>query len=282
MIDLHVHTSMSDGTHTPAEVVKLAQERQLRAIAITDHDTVAGVRPASQIGEEVGVEIISGVEMSTEWSSGIMHILGYFIDVSNVQLNEALNLLRMGRIERVPRIVEKLRACNVVISAEEVWREAVGGAPGRPHVAEILMREGYVNTVQEAFDKYLKKGAPAYVEKRKMPPGRAIRLIAEAGGIPVLAHPYSLETGADCDLQAILEKLIKYGLAGIEVYYPRHTKSQVIEYLSLAQKLHLVVTGGTDFHGATKPEIEIGVMPDHTTLPYSILEELKKAHQVTK
>lgn len=279
MIDLHVHTSMSDGTYSPEAVVRLAREKGLRGIAITDHDTVAGVLPARRAGSELGVEVIPGVEMSTEWPSGIMHILGYFIDVENEILLEALSFLRSGRMERVPRIVEKLRACNVLISANEVRREALGGAPGRPHVAEIMVREGYVRTIQEAFDRYLRKGAPAYVEKRKMSPDRAIRLIAEAGGLPVLAHPYSLDSLAGRDLEATVEELITYGLAGIEVYYPRHTEPQVSTYLSLAQKLQLVVTGGTDFHGATKPEIEIGSMPGHKPLTYGILDDLKEAHK---
>lgn len=279
MIDLHVHTSMSDGTCSPETVVRMALERKLRAIAITDHDTVAGIKPAFNAGSELGVEVIPAVEMSTEWPHGIMHILGYFIDVENETLLNALSILRSGRMERVPRIVGKLRACNVLISTEAVRREALGGAPGRPHVAEIMVREGYVRTIQEAFDRFLKKGAPAYVEKQKMSPDRAIRLIREAGGIAVLAHPYSLDSSTDSELEVILEKLVTYGLNGIEAYYPRHTQSQVKSYLRLAKKLHLVVTGGTDFHGATKPEIELGVMPGNATLPYSIIDELKEAHK---
>ncbi len=277
MIDLHVHTSMSDGTYSPAEVVHMAYEKRLRAIAITDHDTVAGVEPALRAAEDFGVQVIPGVEMSTEWPEGIMHILGYLIDVQDAPLLEALDRLRSGRMDRIPRIVEKLRSCNVIISAEDVRREAVGGAPGRPHVAEIMMRHGYVRTIQEAFDRYLGKGAPAYVDKQKMSPSRAIRLIVEAGGLAVLAHPYSLNSETDAALEGILEELIGFGLAGIEAYYPRHTKPQEKLYLNLAKKLHLAVTGGTDFHGGTKPEIELGRIPGHEPMPYNILDDLRQA-----
>lgn len=280
MIDLHVHTSMSDGTYSPAEVVEMARKKGLRAIAITDHDTVAGVEPARRAAVDSGVEIVPGVEMSTEWPRGIMHILGYFIDVEHAPLLEALEYLRAGRMDRIPRIVEKLRDCDVVISADEVQREAVGGAPGRPHVAEIMVRQGYVRTIQEAFDRYLRKGAPAFVDKRKTSPRRAIRLIVEAGGLAVLAHPYSLESDADAELEGILQELMEYGLRGIEAYYPRHTEPQARRYLNLAKKLNLAITGGTDFHGATKPEIELGRIPGHNPLPYSILDNLRNAHSL--
>jgi len=280
MIDLHVHTSMSDGTCPPERVVKMAREKGLRAIAITDHDTVDGVPRARQAGMELGVEIIPGVEMSTEWPSGIMHILGYFIDIRNERLLQALHYLRSGRMERVPKIVEKLRACNVVISADEVRREAVGGAPGRPHIAEIMVREGYVRTIQEAFDRYLRKGAPAYVEKQKMSPQRAIEIILEADGAPVLAHPYSLNLHTESDMESVLTELISYGLAGVEVYYPRHTTPQIASYHGLAKKFHLAVTGGTDFHGANKPDIELGAMPGMGPLSYRMVEELKRTHRL--
>ncbi|MCX5861624.1 MAG: PHP domain-containing protein [Deltaproteobacteria bacterium] len=276
MIDLHVHTSMSDGTFSPERLVRLAADKGLQAIAITDHDTVAGIGPARTEGAILGVEVVAGVEISTQWPSGILHILGYFVDPENHALLVTLEHLRGGRLERIPKIIDKLRRCNVPISADEVHREAVGGVPGRPHVAEIMVQRGYVRTIQEAFDRYLKKGAPAYVEKVKLPPGEAVDLIVEAGGLAVLAHPYSLNQTEPLFLEQILRGLIAGGLKGIEAYYPKHTIEQTRAFLRLASELDLAITGGTDFHGSNKPEIQLGVVPGVVGIPYSILTKLKQ------
>jgi hypothetical protein len=280
MIDLHVHTSMSDGTYSPREVVRLAVQKGLCAIAITDHDTVAGVLPAYREGLVAGIEIVPGVEISTEWPGAIMHILGYFVDPAHVGLSKELGELRADRRQRIVKIVEKLRSCNVFISVEDISRKAVGGAPGRPHVAEVMMRQGYVETIQEAFDRYLRKGRPAYIEKRKLAPDRALKIIRQAGGLCVLAHPYSLNENNPKALEDILSQLMSYGLQGLEVYYPSHTPQQVELYLGLAKRLNLAVTGGTDFHGSAKPDIVLGPMPGHSQIPCSILAELKERHAI--
>jgi len=276
MIDLHVHTSMSDGTFSPEEVVQVAQQKGLAAIAITDHDTVAGVRRGQTKGAELGIEVVSGVEISTEWPNGILHMLGYFVNAEDTALLTALDSLKKDRQERILKIVSKLNDHNVPVGADEVDQEAVGGVPGRPHVANLIMRKGHVATRQEAFDRYLGKGAPAYVEKKKLSPLEAMQLIANAGGVPVLAHPYSLDEPDARELEQILRRLMLTGLKGIEVYYPQHTAEQTDLFLHLAKKLDLAVTGGTDFHGANRPDVEIGVFPGGKTLPCSILEELKK------
>jgi hypothetical protein len=281
MIDLHVHTSMSDGTFSPDEVVEIALQRGLRAIAITDHDTMAGVGRAQERGAELGIEIISGVEISTEWPSGILHMLGYFVCVEDPELLRTLDSLRKDRQERILKIVSKLNDRDVSVTVDEVDREAVGGVPGRPHVANLMLRKGHVATLQEAFDRYLGKGAPAYVEKKKLSPVEAMQLIANSGGVPVLAHPYSLDEPDADELEQIFRRLTLSGLKGIEVYYPQHTPDQTAVFLRLAQKLGLVVTGGTDFHGANKPEVEMGVFPGGATLPYTILDELNKK-RITK
>lgn len=278
MIDLHVHTNMSDGTFSPEEVVRLALSRGMRALAITDHDTVAGVRRAQSEGSRIGVEVIAGVEISTQWTGGILHILGYFILPEQLELLEALNCLRRDRRRRVVEIVARLNDHDVSMTADEVNHEAVGGVPGRPHVASLLVRKGHAETVQDAFDRYLGKGAPAYVPKRKLSPEEALHVIIRAGGIPVMAHPYSLDEADPAQLEAIVRGLMSHGLRGIEVYYPRHTPEQTAEFSSLARKLDLAVTGGTDFHGEIKPDIELGVFPSGHTMPLSMLDDLRMRH----
>lgn len=275
MIDLHVHTTMSDGTVSPREVVRLAALKGLQAIAITDHDTVAGVAPAQEEGRVEHVEVVAGVEISSQWEGGILHVLGYFVSLENLQLRNSLKYLQRGRIERVPKILSKLKDQDVIVTVDEVHREAQGGVPGRPHVANVLLHKGSVRTLQEAFDRYLKRGAPAYVEKVKLPPAEAIRVIVEAEGVPVLAHPYSLNQADPRLLERTLRSLIDLGLQGIEVYYPKHTPQQTNVYLDLASRLDLVVTGGTDFHGTNKPAVKLGMFPGQGPMPYSLLEGLK-------
>jgi 3',5'-nucleoside bisphosphate phosphatase len=275
MIDLHVHTHMSDGTLSPGEVVRRAANRGLTAIAITDHDTVAGIRPAMETGTSVGIEVVPGVEISSAWPGGILHMLGFYVNPHDPILVRSLDYLKQGRQERIPKILAKLNERNVLISLDEVDREAVGGVPGRPHVAAVMVQKGHVRKFQDAFDRYLKRGAPAFVEKLKLLPAEAIRVIKAAGGIPVLAHPHSLDQDDPQHVEDVITNLVNQGLEGIEAYYPRHTPRQTALFLNIAAKYDLVVTGGTDFHGANRPEIELGVFPGQGPLPLSLLDKLK-------
>ncbi|MGC8602904.1 MAG: PHP domain-containing protein, partial [Desulfomonilaceae bacterium] len=176
----------------------------------------------------------------------------------------------------ISKILNKLMAQNIFIREEEVRKLATGGAPGRPHLASLMFRKGYVKTIQEAFDRYLKKGACAYVPKVKLPAYKAVQLIIDAGGIPVVAHPYSLNQDDPDRFEETLLALIDMGLKGIEAYYPKHSRDQTRMYIRLAAKFGLIMTGGTDYHGSNKPGTELGVFPDRPPLPYSLLEEMKK------
>jgi len=276
MIDLHVHTTASDGTCSPGEVVRLASKKGMSALAITDHDTMAGVAEALEEGRTLGVEVVPGVEMSAQWERGILHILGYFVDRDHPELVKKLDYLKRGREERTPGILTKLRRLNLEISVDEVNKEAGPGVPGRPHIARIMVRKHYVSDLQEAFDRYLRKGAPAYVEKAKLPPYDALELITQAGGVPVMAHPHSLMTVYASYLEEIVRDLKTHGLQGIEAYYPKHTPENTRAFLTIARKFNLAVTGGTDFHGSNKPDVELGVIPGLDPLPYSLLEGLKE------
>ncbi len=275
MIDLHVHTTMSDGTFSPTAVVDLAREKNLRAIAITDHDTVSGIPEAVQASHGSGVEIIPGVEISGACDFGILHILGYFIDHQDESLLSRLDYLRTQRKTRISKILDKLLKNNVYVSEEDVLKESQGSSPGRPHLANILYQYGYVKTRQDAFEKYLRKGACAYVPKVKLDAAEAISLIRDAGGIAAIAHPHSLDINDPDKLTEKIKSLVDMGLQAIEAFYPKHSPEQTKLFKDIANKLDLIVTGGTDFHGANKPGIELGYFPDINHVPYDVVTNIK-------
>ena len=275
-VDLHLHTTASDGVLSPSEIVRYAREQGLQAVAITDHDTIEGNAEALDEGAKSGLEVISGVEISAQFDLGSMHILGFFIDIGNTALKERLSLLQETRAQRNPKMVEKLRELGVELSYDEILHASGGGQVGRPHFAQVLLRKGYVNTVQEAFDRYLGKGAPAYVNKFRFDPEEAMGLIREAGGIPVLAHAFTLHIPSPHQLDALLGELVRSGLMGIEVFYPEHTKDQISLYKGLAQKHDLLVTGGSDYHGIEGDKAEIGIGSQGMKLSYSMVEAMKE------
>jgi len=277
-IDLHVHSTASDGSYRPAEVVRLARDAGLRAFALTDHDTVDGLEEAIKAGEEYGVEVVPGVEISARFTGDTMHILGYFLEYKSGELDARLTVLKAARAERNPQIVARLNASGIPVTMERVRGLSGGGQVGRPHIARALLEGGYVRTFQEAFDRYLKRGRPAYVEKFRFPPEEAINMIRAAKGIPVLAHPFTLGLGSATALKTVLQNLKSLGLAGIEVFYSDHSREQEALYLKQARELDLLVTGGSDFHGQNKPEISLGRFPSQYKLTYPILESLKKWH----
>lgn len=274
IIDLHTHSSASDGSLQPAELVRHARQKGLKALAVTDHDTIDGLEEAVAEGNRIGIEVLPGIEISADFSSE-MHILGYFINGNYSHISDVLAMLLEKRNERNPKIVRKLNDMGYEITMEEVLRQSNGGVTGRLHIAKVLLDKGYVGSVNEAFNMLLSSGRPAYFKKEKLTPEQCIGEIIAAGGIPVLAHPIYLNMVYG-ELDVLLEKLKKAGLMGIEAYYVDNSEEHTKTYLSLAEKHELLVTGGSDFHGSYKPDIEIGIGRGSLKVPSEVLVRLKK------
>jgi 3',5'-nucleoside bisphosphate phosphatase len=244
-VDLHIHTTASDGKFSPSEIVRKAWEQGIVYMAICDHDSIEGIIPARETSWNLpGITVLGGVEINTDIPDGELHILGYLFDHDNPELKSTLLDLRDSRVERAKKMIEKLKALGVNISYRRVREIAGKGSLGRPHIAQAMLEQGYISNNREAFVKYISRGGPAYVERDKITPVDAIRLIIRAGGIPVLAHPLTSENP---DLY--LPELAASGLAGLEVYYGSYSHEQISLLLGLSEKYHLAPTGGSDFHG---------------------------------
>ncbi|HVL47126.1 MAG TPA: PHP domain-containing protein [Candidatus Thermoplasmatota archaeon] len=255
-VDLHTHSTASDGTLAPAALARAAADAGLAAFALTDHDTAAGLAEAADAAGAAGVELVPGLELSLDAGPGEMHLLAYFVDPDEPRLARALEALRRGREARVPRIVARLAAEGVELTVEDVMREA-GGAEslGRPHVARALVARGHVATVAEAFDRYLAVGRPGHVRKPELRPDEAIRLVRGAGGVAVLAHPFTIP---EAWRERAVRGLARLGLEGLEIEYPKHDAALRATLAGWAKELDLVATGGSDFHGTSKPDIALG------------------------
>ncbi len=278
-IDLHIHSTASDGSFTPAEILDHAQKLNLAAIAITDHDSIDGSREALRIGIPPSLNFLTGVEISAAHppffpGSGSFHILGYDIHLDNSDLNQALSKLQDARKNRNPAILRRLNKLGFQISLEEVDRVVGESQLGRPHIAYAMVKKGFVASIDEAFDKYLGTDGPAYVDKYRIECEHTINIIRAAGGVPVLAHPSLLNIENNQKLDVLLQNLMKIGLAGIEVYYPGHSPQKIRQYTELAGKFGLLMTGGTDFHGTITPQIKMGSGNGSLFIPYLLYEKL--------
>jgi predicted metal-dependent phosphoesterase TrpH len=275
-VDLHSHSTASDGTFAPADVVRLAKDAGLSALALTDHDTIAGLPEASATARELGVDFLPGIEISCEVPRPMtMHMLGFGVDVNAAPLRELTNQLQSGRDDRNPRIIAKLNELNVAITMEEAEHEAGGDVIGRPHIAAVLLRKGYVSSIKQAFDKYLGQGAPAYFDRDRPTPRRGIELIRQSGGVAILAHPVQLRTENDAQLERTIKDLVDLGLAGIEVIHSDHDAGLVEKYSRLADKFGLLESGGSDFHGTNKKDIRIGTA-NGRQIPREFYERIKE------
>jgi len=256
--DLHCHTTESDGTFTPEQVVKKASSKGIKHLAITDHDNINGVKAAIQAGKKYDVEVIPGVEISIQFEPGTMHICGYFIDPDNEKLRHKLNIVQEARRKRNPQIIQKLNELGIEIDLDEVREEAGSSQVGRPNIAKVLLKKGYVENVQEAFDKYLAKGAACYVNKKRLELQPAIDTIKNSGGVPILAHPVQLGLGNEEEYIEIFSKLKEKGIIGVEAYSTHHNEEENKKFYRLASSIDMLITGGSDFHGSNKPNVHLG------------------------
>jgi len=275
-IDLHLHTTHSDGSLRPADVLTLAQKAGVTALAITDHDIMDGLPEAMAVGTQLGIEVLPGVEISSFDGKGELHILGYCLNWRDEKLQSRLAVLRASRHRRNPLIVERLQALGLELTYDEVRALAGTESVGRPHIARVLMEKGYVTSAKEAFDRYLAEGRPGYVARELPTPAEAISWIKEAQGVAVLAHPTWVKE-SDAALPEFVRALKDNGLGGIEVHYSTHTQQQTVRFLELAKQFDLLVTGGSDFHGLTKPDIEVGAGRGSLKVPELLLAPLKEA-----
>jgi hypothetical protein len=263
-IDLHIHSTASDGTLSPTEILDRAHRLGLAAISITDHDTVDGCRAALDAELPNGLRFLTGVEISAAPPpffplSGSLHLLAYGIDLNTPPLTDILEALKDSRLNRNPRIISRLNALDLPVTMEEVLRESANPHQvGRPHIARMLVKKGYVPTFEAAFDTYLGNNQPAYVDKYRVPFDEATAAIKAAGGISVIAHPGLYATGSGLMTDAAMASFKAAGIGGVEVYYPEHSAEQTAHYAALANRHGLLKTGGTDFHGDMKPEVALG------------------------
>lgn len=258
MIDLHTHSTASDGQYSPAELMRLAKENGVTVTALTDHDTISGIEEAQTEAERIGLKFFSGIEISTDSEFGSMHILGYNIDPKNAKLSETCKWFVDQRRERAEKIFRFLEERGVPLTRESVEKYSGGGLLIRPHFARAMVDAGYVQNVRVAFEKHLDVPEFKKIKREKLTPEKSLELITEAGGIPVLAHPVQIKMDLD-GLSGLVKKLSGLGLVGMECYYSTHTPEQTAEYLKIAKKNGLYVTAGSDFHGEKiKPDIKLG------------------------
>lgn len=276
MIDLHTHSSASDGSNPPAELLRCAVRAGLSAIALTDHDTVSGLHEFLQAAQGQPVTAVPGVEISSTLYNKEIHILGLFIDPDSKALKDFLESARENRNARNQQMLEKLNAIGYEITPEELQDCAGGESVGRPHLAELLVRKGYFSTVQDAFDSCLKRGARAYTPRKLAPPSDSIRAIHEAGGLAFWAHPVYHGRGERASVRRFLKVLVPAGLDGIEVFYPSFTERQTTMLNEMAQEFQILRSGGTDYHGEIHPGIELGTGSGELSIPDELLDPIRE------
>lgn len=280
MIDLHTHTTASDGTFSPAELVELAHQMELSAVGITDHDTIAGWSEATAVGKEFSVEVVPGVELSTAYEGGRFHLLGYLFERDSA-LTRTLEEVQADRAHRNRLLLQNLERLGAPLSEAEV-RTFAGrkeGELGRPHFARAMVARGYVKSIQEAFDRYLADGAPGFVPKKVLTPQKAIALIHEAGGVAVWAHPPLRRRVSYEALEERLRDWVGWGLDGIEIFHSQYSDEDSAWTAAMQKKYRLISSGGSDFHGAAKPDVHLGKTQTGEAVPAKVLMELKERHK---
>lgn len=274
-IDLHTHSTASDGSLTPTELVEHAALLGIEAIALTDHDTLDGVCDAAVAAEAAGIELIPGVELSLDWDRGGMHMLVLWLEPGSGPLQDRLAEIQHARNNRNALIVERLNELGLHITLEEVETEAGTGSVGRPHFAAVMVRKGYVTDIKEAFDEYLANGRPGYMSRRRLSPEEAIDLARRSGGVPVLAHPHTMGLDNQAESEAMMRRLSDAGLVGIECHYGSYTADERAGYVRMAGRFGLLPSGGSDFHGTYKTGVLLGKGSVGIGVPSEILEPLR-------
>lgn len=281
-VDFHMHTTHSDGSYTPTELIRYCKVKGLACVSVTDHDTISSFDEADEAAKDLGIELIPGVEISAQFEPGTLHILGFFMDRHQPKLKAVFEEIQKARRERNPQIIQKLNALGIDISMKDVVEEAYANTEGmadkqigRPHFAKVLLKKGVIKTLEEAFDRYLGKGKLAYVDKRRVTSEEAINLINQAGGIASVAHPKQMKLAPDT-LEKEIGKLVDQGLGGIEVYNSCQRPYENTIYQRIAKRFNLVQTGGSDFHGANKPDVDLGFLGDDVSLGYDMVEALRE------
>lgn len=268
--DLHLHTNFSDGILPPEQIVLKAKCRGLSAIAITDHDTIDGINPAIEAGKKYNLEVIPGIELSAETDNEEVHILGFYIDWCNKDLLKKIDELKESRRIRLIQMANRLGDMGIKLEYSDVLKKSNSVSIGRPHLAEALVESGYVSTISEAFCKFLNNNSPIYIAKQRLYPAEAIKIILNAKGIPVLAHPVYLQ-------RDMLKELISFGLMGLEAFHPCLDVQISNYYCELAKEYKLLITGGSDYHGFFDSKVSIGEI----RLQYKYIDEIKKAHSLS-
>lgn len=273
-VDLHLHTTVSDGALRPEELVRAASAAGVEVMAVTDHDSIDGIREAERAASELPIEVIPGIELSAGLDGDDIHVLGYLLDPESRPLHKALSRLQEGRVTQARSMVERLKELGWPLDWERVMALAQGSSIGRPHIARALIEQGYVGSVDEAFSRFLRRGGPGYVEGEKLLPQAAVGLIREAGGVPSLAHP--IIVGANdyrLDLDRLLPAMVEAGLEGIEAYYKGYTPELTARLLALASRHRLIPTGGSDFHGGgVVADAELGAVE----VPWETVDLLRR------
>lgn len=275
MVDLHAHTSASDGSLSPRELVLLARQRGLSAVGVTDHDTLAGHVEAIETGNQIGVEVVPGVELSVAYEGGRFHLLGYYVD-DDSDLAQKLSEIQSARDNRNAQIFANLESLGVSLEHDEVRAFCgEGGVLGRPHFARAMMARGYVSTTQEAFDRFLADDAPAYAVKSVLSPRDAIGAIHRAGGVAIWAHPARSKSLSRDQLEARLNDWVAWGLDGLETYYSEYSEEEAAWCETMRARFDLLAAGGSDFHGVSKPHIQLGVTHNGGAVPDEVLTNIK-------
>lgn len=275
-IDLHVHSTASDGTMSPEEVVAYAKQKGLRAIALTDHDTIDGIEEAIEAGKKYDIEVVPGIEFAADFNNTELHILGYYINYKDDNFKKAVKNIQIDRENRNIEMIKKLNEIGFDVTVEELYSIAGGKEiVTRAHFAKLLLKKGYVNTREEAFKKYISSDCPAYVSRKILNSKQCIELILSVNGIPVLAHPTLYKMTIN-EIELVTKQLITYGLKGIEGIYSSYSNQQKADIKSIAQNYNIKISGGSDFHGTNKPHIDLGEgINNNISIPYSILKNLR-------